>query len=108
MLYTDAINLPLVCLPQRLVQPSCDRPFDDYSYLSHCLFWTISFFCPVIIIGSFFSPWLRQIVFFNKLLKLSSLDQLLNLLLQITTLISVVTVIFVEATILLLVSFLRR
>ena len=51
------------------------------------------------VIRFFFCPWPRLIVFLDKLLKPPSLNQFLNLFLQIATLISVMAMIFVEAKI---------
>lgn len=104
MLHMNEINLPLKFLSQGPIWSSCDRPSSDHLHFSHGLHRTIPLFLFVVVIRFFFCPWLRLIVFLYKILNLPSLNQFLNLFLQTVTLISVMVMIFVEATILLWIS----
>ena len=98
------IHLPLDRLSQRHVRSFDDWSSNDHPYFSYDLFGIIPILILMIIGGFPICSLTSLIIFLHKLLKLSSLDQLLYLLLQILVLVSIVTMIFVETAVFLCIS----
>ena len=97
----DTIDLPVICLLQRLVWPSWYSSSYYRPYLSHSLLWMVSSIILGIVMGFIFSPWTRLVIPLDELLKFSPLDQLFYLLFQISALISIIAVILMKTAVLL-------
>ena len=100
----DTIYLPLDRLSQGLVQSSNDWSSSDRPYFSYDLFGIVPIFFLMVVDGILICSLASLIIFLHKLLKLSSLDQLLYLLFKISVLVSIVTMIFVETEVFLCIS----
>ena len=103
----EAIHLPLNRLPRGLVWSSNNWSPSDYPYLSHDGFKIVSIFLCLVINGFLVCPLTNLIVFLNKLLEPSPLDQLLYLFFQILALICVMSMVFMEVAVLLWISSLQ-
>ena len=103
----DVVHLPLNCLPQGLVWSSNNWSPSDHPYLSHDGFEIVLIFLYLIVSGFPLCPLMNLIVFLNKLLELSLLDLLLYLFLQISALVYVMSMVFMEVAVLLWISSLR-
>ena len=100
----DTIYLPLDCLSHGLVRSSDNWSSSNFPYFSSNLFRIILILFLMVVSGLLICSLMNLIIFLHKLLKLSSLDQLLYLLFQISTLVYIVTMIFMEMTVLLFIS----
>ena len=94
----EAVHLPLNYLPQVLVWSSNNWSPSDYPYLSHDGFKIVSIFLYLVISGFLVCLLTNLLVFLNKLLEPSPLDQLLYLFFQIPALVYVMSMVFMEAT----------
>ena len=103
----EAVHLPLNYLPQVLVWSSNNWSPSDYPYLSHDGFKIVSIFLYLVISGFLVCLLTNLLVFLNKLLEPSPLDQLLYLFFQIPALVCVMSMVFMEATVVLQISSLR-
>ena len=100
----DIVYLPLDRLSQGLVRSSDDWSSSDSPYFSYDLFGIIPIFFLMVIGGLLICSLTILIIFLHKLLKLSSLDQLLYMLFQILALVYVVIMIFMETAVFLYIS----
>ena len=98
------IHLPLDRLSQRHVRSFDDWSSNDHPYFSYDLFGIIPIFFLMIISGILICLLTNLKIFLHELLKLSFLDQLLYQLFQISTLVCIVTMVFVETIVFLCIS----
>ena len=98
------VYLPLDLLSQGLVQSSDVWSSSDCPYFSYDLFGIIPIFFLKVVGGLLICSLTSLIIFLHKLLKLSSLNQLLYLLFQISALIYIVIMIFMEMVVFLYIS----
>ena len=95
----NTVNLSLDWLSEGLVWCPHNRSSGDRPYFSHDLFRIDSTFFLVVISRLLFWPMASMIVFFDKFLELSLLDQLLYLFFQILAFVSRVTMILMETAV---------
>ena len=100
----NTVYLPLDCLSQVLIWSPNNRPSNDRPYFSHDLLRIVPIFFLMVINGLLFCSLVSLIIFLDKFLKFSPLDQLLYLLFQISALISIMTMVLVEAAVFLYIS----
>ena len=103
----DVVHLPLNYLPRGLVWSSNNWSPSYRSYLSHDGFEIVLISLCLVVNGFLLCPLTNLIVFLNKLLEPSPLDQFLYLFFQISTLVCVMSMVDMEASVLFRISSLQ-